>query len=167
MSKIFTRTFCVRFSECNAYGQAGTAHLVRYLIETAWDWGAAHQLGMRESGELGLTWFIRETEIEQFRPLRYNDSVSLTIWLLTGPNSAISQLISKAGARALTAGRPGSIPIRGHPNRPPGGSIAWPLTHPIHRSCTLALPTNPEATAASSKARTAQPPGGLSTPFSP
>ncbi len=35
MSKIFTRTFRVRFSECNAYGQAGTAHLVRYLVETA------------------------------------------------------------------------------------------------------------------------------------
>ena len=82
MSKIFTRTFRVRFSECNAYGQAGTAHLVRYLIETAWDWGAANQLGMRESSELGLIWPIRETEIEQFRPLRYNDSVDFTIWAL-------------------------------------------------------------------------------------
>jgi acyl-CoA thioester hydrolase len=82
MSKIFTRTFRVRFSECNAYGQAGTAHLVRYLVETAWDWGAANQLGMRESGELGLIWPILETEIEQFRPLRYNDSVNLTIWAL-------------------------------------------------------------------------------------
>jgi len=82
MSKIFTRTFRVRFSECNAYGQAGIAHLVRYLIETAWDWGAANQLGMRESSELGLIWPILETEIEQFRPLRYNDSVNLTIWAL-------------------------------------------------------------------------------------
>jgi len=82
MSKIFTRTFRVRFSECNAYGQAGIAHLVRCLIETAWDWGAANQLGMRESSELGLIWPIRETEIEQFRPLRYNDSVDLTIWAL-------------------------------------------------------------------------------------
>ena len=82
MSKMFTRTFRVRFSECNAYGQAGIAHLVRYLIETAWDWGAANQLGMRESSELGLIWPILETEIEQFHPLHYNDSVNLTIWAL-------------------------------------------------------------------------------------
>jgi acyl-CoA thioester hydrolase len=82
MSKIFTRTFRVRFSECNAYGQVGTAYLVRYLVETAWDWAAANQLGMRESSELGLIWLILETEIEQFRPLRYNDSVDFTIWLL-------------------------------------------------------------------------------------
>jgi acyl-CoA thioester hydrolase len=82
MSKISTRTFRVRFSECNAYGQVGTAYLVRYLVETAWDWGAANQLGMRESSELGLIWLILETEIEQFRPLRYNDSVDFTIWLL-------------------------------------------------------------------------------------
>jgi acyl-CoA thioester hydrolase len=82
MSKILTRTFRVRFSECNAYGQAGIAHLVRYLVETAWDWGAANQLGMRESSELGLIWLILETEIEQFRPLRYNDSVDFMIWLL-------------------------------------------------------------------------------------
>jgi acyl-CoA thioesterase FadM len=37
MSKIFTRTFRVRWSETNADGEVDLASYLRYLIETAWD----------------------------------------------------------------------------------------------------------------------------------
>ena len=39
MSKIFTRTFRVRWSELDASGQVSPASYLRYLVETAYDWG--------------------------------------------------------------------------------------------------------------------------------
>ena len=40
MSKIFTRTFRVRWSELDASGTVAPAAYLRYLVETAYDWGA-------------------------------------------------------------------------------------------------------------------------------
>ncbi|MFC1878571.1 acyl-[acyl-carrier-protein] thioesterase [Chloroflexota bacterium] len=82
MSKIFTRRFRVRWSEVGANGQVGPAGYLRYLVETAWDWGIACGLGVDESKEFGLAWVIRETEINFIRPLRHNDIVDFTIWLI-------------------------------------------------------------------------------------
>ncbi len=82
MSKIFTRTFRVRWSETNANGQVGMASYLRYLIETAWDWGAAGQLSVDDVKALGQTWVIRETQVNLIRPLYYNDLFEFTIWLL-------------------------------------------------------------------------------------
>jgi len=82
MTKPFTRTFRVRWSEINAIGQVGLAEYFRFVIETAWDWGAANGLSMDESEALGLAWVIRETEINFHRPLRPNDIFDLKIWLV-------------------------------------------------------------------------------------
>ena len=82
MSKIFTRTFRVRWSETNAYGQVGIVSYLRYLVETAWDWGAAGQLSLDDVKGLGQTWVVRETEINLIRPLYYNDLFDFTIWLV-------------------------------------------------------------------------------------
>jgi acyl-CoA thioester hydrolase len=82
MSKIFTRTFRVRWSETNADGQVDFASYLRYLIETAWDWGAAGGLSLDDTKEHGQTWVIRETEFNLLWPLVYNDLFDFTIWLL-------------------------------------------------------------------------------------
>ena len=82
MSKIFTRTFRVRWSETNANGQVDAAGYLRYLVETAWDWGAAGGLSVDDVKALGQTWVIRETEVNLFRPLYYNDLFDFTIWML-------------------------------------------------------------------------------------
>jgi acyl-CoA thioester hydrolase len=82
MSKIFTRTFRVRWSETNADGQVDLASYLRYLIETAWDWGAAGGLSLDDVQAHGQTWVIRETEFNLLRPLGYNDHFDFTIWLL-------------------------------------------------------------------------------------
>ena len=82
MSKYFTRTFRVRWSEINAIGQVHLSEYFRYVIETAWDWGATVGLSIAESEELGLAWVLRETEINLYRPLRPNDIFELTIWLI-------------------------------------------------------------------------------------
>ncbi|UCC53642.1 MAG: acyl-CoA thioesterase [Anaerolineaceae bacterium] len=82
MSKPFSRTFRVRWSETNALGQVHLSGYLRYLIETAWDWGAAGGLSIDKSAALGIAWVIRETEINIYRPLVYNEMFEFTIWLL-------------------------------------------------------------------------------------
>jgi medium-chain acyl-[acyl-carrier-protein] hydrolase len=83
MSKIFTRTFRVRWSEQDATGQVGPASFLRYLVETAYDWGEALGLGAESVETLGLFWLIRETEIHFLRPLHHNDVLDFTIWMVT------------------------------------------------------------------------------------
>jgi acyl-CoA thioester hydrolase len=82
MSKIFTRTFRVRWSELDASGQVSPGSYLRYLVETAYDWGEALGLGAKNDNILGLFWLIRETEIHLIRPLSHNDVFDFTIWMV-------------------------------------------------------------------------------------
>jgi acyl-CoA thioester hydrolase len=82
MSKIFTRTFRVRWGELDASGTVSPANYLRYLSETAWDWGDAVGLGVNDSQTLDLFWVIRETEIRFLRPLHHHDVFDFTIWLV-------------------------------------------------------------------------------------
>ena len=82
MSKIFTRTFRVRWSELNANGQVSPGGYLRYLVETAYDWGDALGLGEKDVADLNITWLIRETELHLVRPLRHNDVFDFTIWMV-------------------------------------------------------------------------------------
>ena len=82
MSKIFIRTFRVRWSELDASGNVSPANFLRYLVETAYDWGDALGLGPNSDEALGLFWLIRETEIHFLRPLHHNDVFDFTIWMV-------------------------------------------------------------------------------------
>jgi YbgC/YbaW family acyl-CoA thioester hydrolase len=82
MSKIFTRTFRVRWGELDASGMVSPANYLRYLIETAWDWGAAVGWRLSYSQNPDVFWVIRETEMRFFRPLRHNDVFDFTIWMV-------------------------------------------------------------------------------------
>jgi YbgC/YbaW family acyl-CoA thioester hydrolase len=82
MSKIFTRTFRVRWSEQDANGAVAPAGYLRYLVETAYDWGETLGLGVKLVDEIGLFWLIRETEIHFLHPLRHNDVFDFTIWMV-------------------------------------------------------------------------------------
>ena len=82
MSKIFTRTFRVRWGELDASGTVSPANYLRYLVETAWDWGTAIGWDANYSQNPDVFWVIRETEIRFLRPLRHNDVFDLTIWMV-------------------------------------------------------------------------------------
>jgi YbgC/YbaW family acyl-CoA thioester hydrolase len=82
MSKIFTRSFRVRWGELDASGTVSPANYLRYLIETAWDWGIAIGWDVNYSQNPNVFWVIRETEIRFLRPLRHNDEFGLTIWMV-------------------------------------------------------------------------------------
>jgi len=82
MSRIYTRTFRVRWSELDARGQVSPSSYLRYLVETAYDWGEALGLGAKSEETLGLFWLIRETEINFFHPLNHDDIFDFTIWMI-------------------------------------------------------------------------------------
>ena len=82
MSKIFTRTFRVRWGELDASGTVSPANYLRYLTETAWDWGTAVGWGANYSQNPDVFWVIRETEIRFLHPLRHNDVLDFTIWMV-------------------------------------------------------------------------------------
>ncbi len=82
MSKIFTRTFRVRWGELDASGTVSPANYLRYLVETAWDWGVAAGMDANYSQNPDVFWVIRETEIRFLRPLRHNDDFEFTIWMV-------------------------------------------------------------------------------------
>ena len=82
MSKIFTRTFRVRWGELDPSGTVSPANYLRYLIETAWDWGTAIGWGEKYSQNPDVFWVIRETEIRFMHPLRHNDVFEFTIWMV-------------------------------------------------------------------------------------
>jgi YbgC/YbaW family acyl-CoA thioester hydrolase len=82
MSKVFTRSFRVRWSEIDATNRVPASKYLEYLSETAYDWGAANSLGFEESAALGVIWVILETDIRFLHPLRYNDRFDFTIWMV-------------------------------------------------------------------------------------
>ena len=82
MSKIFTRTFRVRWGELDPSGTVSPANYLRYVVETAWDWGVAIGWDANYSRNPDIFWLIREAEIRFLRSLRHNDIFDLTIWLV-------------------------------------------------------------------------------------
>jgi YbgC/YbaW family acyl-CoA thioester hydrolase len=82
MSKIFTRSFRVRWSELDASGTVSPANYLRYLLETAWDWGVAIGWDADYSQNPDVLWLIRETEIQFLQPLRHYDEFDFTIWMV-------------------------------------------------------------------------------------
>ena len=82
MSKIFTRTFRVRWGELDPSGTVSPANYLRYLVETAWDWGVAAGMDVNYSRNPDVFWVIRETEMHFLRPLRHDDVFDFTIWMV-------------------------------------------------------------------------------------
>lgn len=86
MSKIFTRTFRVRWGELDSTGTVSPSNYLRYLVETAWDWGTAMGWDANYSQNPDVFWVIRETEVHLLHPLRHNDVFDFTIWMVDWKN---------------------------------------------------------------------------------
>ena len=82
MSKIFTRSFRVRWGELDPSGNVSPANCMRYLMETAWDWGVALGWDAKFSENPDVFRVIRETEMRFLGSLRHNDEFDFTIWMV-------------------------------------------------------------------------------------
>ena len=76
-----TTQFRVRYVECDAYGHVNNANYLRYMQEAAFAASAAVGYDVKRYDELGQYWLVRETEIECFRPLMYDDVFEIKTWV--------------------------------------------------------------------------------------
>ena len=76
-----TRTFQVRYYECDSYGRLNHTNYLRYMQEAAFDASAAAGYDLARYAAMGRHWLIRETDIEFLRPLRYGDAVQVKTWV--------------------------------------------------------------------------------------
>jgi acyl-CoA thioester hydrolase len=137
MSKIFTRTFRVRWSEVDATGSVRASHYLRYLVETALDWGATGQLGADDISALGQVWVIRQTDLTFFQPLQYNDLFDFTIWLVQWRRvrgTRAFELTHKESGNVLAQGVQQVVCLDGQtlrPTRPPQHVLEYfEIDHP-------------------------------------
>ncbi len=78
-----TRTFRVRYYECDALGRLSSSNYLRYMQETALDASAAAGYGLDYYETLNRYWLVRQTRINYFLPLFYNESVHVKTWVAT------------------------------------------------------------------------------------
>ncbi len=76
-----TRTFRVRYYECDTYGHVNHTNYLRYMQETAFDASAAAGYDLDRYAAMGRHWLVRETDIEYLSPLHYGDSVQVKTWV--------------------------------------------------------------------------------------
>jgi acyl-CoA thioester hydrolase len=76
------RKFRVRHYECDLYGHLNNTNYLRYMQETAFDASTAAGYDTARYQSMDRTWWIRETDIEYFQPVRYNDQITIKTWVL-------------------------------------------------------------------------------------
>jgi acyl-CoA thioester hydrolase len=81
MPRIHVHTLRVRHYECDPYGHVNQANYLRYMQEAAFGASAAAGYDLARYEAMDRLWFIRETEIEYLRPLRYGDTVQIKTWV--------------------------------------------------------------------------------------
>jgi acyl-CoA thioester hydrolase len=77
----YTRSFRVRYSECDPYGHLNNANYLRFMQETASDASTAAGYGEARYSEMGRVWLIRASAVEYLCPLRPHDRVEVTTWI--------------------------------------------------------------------------------------
>ena len=157
MSKIFTRTFRVRWGELDPSGTVSPANYLRYLIETAWDWSTANGWDANYSQVSDVFWLIRETEIRFLRPLRHNDEFGLTIWLVNWQRvrgTRCFEVTRKNSGEVVAQGTQQVVCVdakTGRPTNPPVDlaeklQLENPRVFPFERFPKIAAIENPFAT---------------------
>lgn len=100
-----TRTFRVRYYECDAYGHLNNANYLRLMQETAFDASAAAGYDLARYEQIGRHWLIRATEIEYLRQVRYGDALEVKTWVADFRRASSRRMYEfrLAGAEELAA----------------------------------------------------------------
>ena len=120
-----TRTFRVRYYECDKYGHVNHTNYLRYMQEAAFDASAAAGYDLARYEAMDRFWLVRATDIEIMRPLSYADSVQVKTWVadfrrvrsrrmyefrLAGAEESVARACTDWAFLDSTTGRPVPIP---------------------------------------------------------
>lgn len=81
MPHTYSRTFRIRYYECDAYGHLYNTNYLRMMQETATDASADAGYDAQHYREMNRAWLIRNTDIEYLIPLRYDDRIVIRTWV--------------------------------------------------------------------------------------
>jgi acyl-CoA thioester hydrolase len=81
MPLVHTRSFRVRYYECDAHNHLNNANYLRYMQETAFDASTAAGYDLERYDRMQRHWLIRASGIEFLCPLVYNDRVDVKTWI--------------------------------------------------------------------------------------
>jgi len=157
MSKIFTRTFRARWAELDPSGTVSPANYLRYVVETAWDWGVAIGWDANYSRDPDVFWLIREADIRFLSSLRHNDVFDLTIWLVSWQKvrgTRCFEITRKDDGEVVAQGTQQIVCVdakTGRPTNPPNDineslAIENPRIFPFERFPKVAPVENPSVT---------------------
>jgi acyl-CoA thioester hydrolase len=76
-----TRTFRIRYYECDAYGHLNNTNYLRFMQETASDASKAGGYGRQRYAEMERMWWVRESEIEYILPVMSEEVIEVTTWI--------------------------------------------------------------------------------------
>jgi acyl-CoA thioester hydrolase len=100
-----TRSFRVRHSELDAFGQVKDAVYLRYMQETAFEASAGVGYDTARYAAMQRLWLIHDTAIEYRQPMRESDCVHVTTWVadFSRVQSRRCYEFKRAGAEAVLA----------------------------------------------------------------
>jgi len=81
MPHTHSRSFRVRYSECDALGHLNNVNYIRFMQETAFDASAAAGYDYKRYQEMGQIWLVHRSKIEFLQPAFYNDVVIAKTWV--------------------------------------------------------------------------------------
>lgn len=125
MPLTYTRPFRVRHCECDVHEIARDATYLRFMQETAFDASAAAGYDRARYLALGRMWLIRETSIDFYAPLRFDDVVNVQTWVsdfrrvrslrayelrLAATDTLAAQAVTDWAFLENDTGRPAAIP---------------------------------------------------------
>src|SRR5262245_16408170 len=81
MPRTYTRSFRIRYYECDPYGHVNSAHYLPYATQAATQAGADAGYDLKEYDELGTLWLIREAGLDYLRPVSYGETLEVKTWV--------------------------------------------------------------------------------------
>lgn len=75
----FVHTIPVRYQDCDAYGIVNAENYLHFMLEATMAHNAAYGYTFESWLSEGIVWVIRDTEIEFMRPIRYGDTVKVSV----------------------------------------------------------------------------------------
>jgi acyl-CoA thioester hydrolase len=124
-SASFQHHIPVRYQDCDAYGIVNGVNYLHYMLEATMAHNAVHGYTFERWLGEGIVWVIRGTEIEFMRPIRYGDTVEVSVKVgdlrrasvsryyemgVQGANGLAARARSEFAVASLEAQRPVAIP---------------------------------------------------------
>ena len=152
MTSQYSAQLQVRFTDCDAWGELGTAGLAAYLEQAAREASAAGGFPIEWYQARGTAWIVRRLTLARLAPITFPQAVAVTTWIsnVQRVRSNRDYEVRDAAGRPLAAGRGDWVYVDRETARPIAIDPAIPRALSLGPATTLVAPpatATPPATA--------------------